>query len=140
MLRLRSLGRMTGIVALAALVSAGAAASAGEIERRLEGSPPSLSSLQRETYDWTTGSRQSASLPDQSSRLLREPPTITGQIQVGDHTLIPYVGAGFGGGYATERDRMLGQDPALQQKNILGTVNGGGYMPNEFQMGLRIPF
>ena len=136
----RSLGRMTGAVALAVLVSAGAAASAGEIERRLEGSPPSLSSLQGETHDRATRSLHSAQLPDQSSRLLREPPTITGEIRVGDHTFIPYLGAGFGSGYATERDRMLGSDPMLQQKNILGNGNGSGYLPNEFQMGLRIPF
>jgi hypothetical protein len=72
--------------------------------------------------------------------LLREPPTISGEIHVGDRTVIPYLGAGFGGGYATERDRMLGQDPTLQQTNILGNQNGGGYLPNEFQMGFRIPF
>lgn len=136
----RSLRRMTGVVALAALVSAGAAASAGEIENRPGGSPSSLFALQGGAPDRTPGPTVSAPLPDQSTRLLREPPTITGEIHVGDHTLIPYLGAGFGGGYATERDRMLGQDPTLQQKHILGNMNGGGYLPNEFQMGFRIPF
>jgi hypothetical protein len=35
---------------------------------------------------------------------------------------------------------MLNSDPMLQQKNILGNGSGSGYLPNEFQMGLRIPF
>jgi hypothetical protein len=35
---------------------------------------------------------------------------------------------------------MLGPDQTLQQKNILGNTSGGGYLPNEFHMGLRIPF
>lgn len=135
----RSIGLMARGLALAALVYAGAAASAGEIENRLEGSPPSLFALQGGALDRIPGPTHSAPLPDQSTRLLREPPTITGEIHVGDHTLIPYLGAGFGGGYATERDRMLGQDPTLQQKHILGNMNGGGYLPNEFQMGFRIP-
>ena len=71
---------------------------------------------------------------------MREPPTIHGELRFGEQTLIPYVGAGFGGGYVTERDRMLGSDPALQNKNILGDGTGKGYVPNEFQMGIRIPF
>jgi hypothetical protein len=71
---------------------------------------------------------------------MREPPTINGEFRVGEQTLIPYVGAGFGGGYLTERDRLLGPDPALQNRNILGDPGGRGYMPNEFQMGVRIPF
>lgn len=131
---------MTGIVALAALVSAGAAAGGAEIEIRSEGWPLDLSPPTSKTVEQTQGAPRANPIPDQSSRLLREPPTITGEIHVGDHTLIPYLGAGFGGGYATERDRMLGSDPTLQQKNILGNGNGSGYLPNEFQMGLRIPF
>lgn len=83
---------------------------------------------------------QSAPVPDRSETLLREPPTIHGELHLGEQTFIPYVGAGFGGGYVTERDRMLGPDPSLQNRNILGDSTGKGYVPNEFQMGIRIPF
>ena len=100
------------------------------------------------SFHLRTGDRQEASpvdprfvpIPDRSQTLMREPPTIHGELRFGEQTLIPYVGAGFGGGYVTERDRMLGSDPALQNKNILGDGTGKGYVPNEFQMGIRIPF
>jgi len=61
-------------------------------------------------------------------------------LQVREQTLIPYVGAGFGGGYMTERDRALGPGPGLPQQNLSGDSLGKGMMPNEFQMGIRIPF
>lgn len=83
---------------------------------------------------------RSIAVPDRSETLLREPPTIHGELRFGEQTLIPYVGAGFGGGYVTERDRMLGPDPTLQNRSTLGDSTGKGYVPNEFQMGVRIPF
>lgn len=135
----RTIGLIARGMFLAALVHAGAASWAGEIEIRLEGSHPSLPALKSEPFGQTQGTLRSTPLPDQSTRLLREPPSLTGEVHIGSQTLMPYVGAGFGGGYATERDRMLGPDPTLQ-KSILGNTNGGGYLPNEFQMGLRIPF
>ena len=54
--------------------------------------------------------------------------------------MIPFVGAGFGGGYVTERDRALGPSQAFPQQNLLGDSLGKGMMPNEWQMGIRIPF
>jgi hypothetical protein len=135
-----TIGFMTRSILMAAFVYAGAAAWAGEIEVRPEGWPLTLSPLTSKTVEQTQGVPRANLLSDQSSRLLREPPTVTGEVHVGDRTFIPYVGAGFGGGYATERDRMLGPDQTLQQKNILGNTSGGGYLPNEFHMGLRIPF
>jgi len=35
--------------------------------------------------------------------IFRQTPTLSGRFQVREQTLIPYVGAGFGGGYMTER-------------------------------------
>lgn len=72
--------------------------------------------------------------------IFRQTPTLSGRFQVREQTLIPYVGAGFGGGYMTERDRALGPGPGLPQQNLLGDSLGKGMMPNEFQMGIRIPF
>ncbi len=72
--------------------------------------------------------------------IFRQTPTLSGRLQVREQTLIPYVGAGFGGGYVTERDRALGPGPGLPQQNLLGDSLGKGMMPNEFQMGIRIPF
>ena len=74
--------------------------------------------------------------------LFRQTPTLSGRVQVSEQTLIPYVGAGFGGGYVTDRDRALGPMPGLPQQNLLGDSFGlgKGMMPNEFQMGIRIPF
>jgi hypothetical protein len=65
---------------------------------------------------------------------------LSGRLQLSQQTLIPYVGAGFGGGFVTERDRALGPSPAFPQQNLLVESLGKGMMPNEFQMGIRIPF
>ncbi|ULA66633.1 MAG: conserved exported protein of unknown function [Nitrospira sp.] len=72
--------------------------------------------------------------------LFRQSPVLSGRLRVSEQTLIPYIGAGFGGGYVTERDRALGPQPALPQQNLFGESMGKSMMPNEFQMGIRIPF
>lgn len=102
-----------------------------------------------ETATWN-GLRNQASSPlspapatnEKQVDIFRQTPMLSGRVQVSDQTLIPYVGAGFGGGYVTERDRALGPMPGLPQQNLLGDSLGlgKGMMPNEFQMGIRIPF
>lgn len=77
---------------------------------------------------------------DQRSDLFRQAPTLSGQLRVSEQTLIPYIGAGFGGGFVTERDRALNLQRVLPQQSLLGDSMGKGMMPNEFQMGIRIPF
>ncbi len=77
---------------------------------------------------------------DRDGDIFRQTPTLSGRLQVSEQTLIPYVGAGFGGGYVTDRDRALGPASGFSQQNLLGTSLGQGMMPNEFQMGIRIPF
>ena len=77
---------------------------------------------------------------DRGQDIIRQTPTLSGRLQVSEHALIPYVGAGFGGGFVTERDRALGPSSVVPQQNLLGESLGKGMMPNEFQMGIRIPF
>lgn len=77
---------------------------------------------------------------DRGQDIVRQTPTLSGRLQLSQQTLIPYVGAGFGGGFVTERDRAMGSSPMFPQQNLLGESLGKGMMPNEFQMGIRIPF
>lgn len=53
---------------------------------------------------------------------------------------MPYIGAGFGGGYSSEVDRSLGSAPPAQGDSGLRSQFGQGFSPNEFQMGVRISF
>ena len=77
---------------------------------------------------------------EQRADLFRQSPVLSGRLRVSDPTWIPYIGAGFGGGFVTERDRALSPQPALPQQNLFGDSMGKSMMPNEFQMGIRIPF
>ncbi len=76
---------------------------------------------------------------------LRTIPTLSTQVSVGSLTLVPYLGAGFGGGYATELDRSLHTAPAasaLSNAANAGLRNlfGQQLIPNEVQLGIRFPF
>lgn len=75
-----------------------------------------------------------------SSAIFRDIPSISGRYSVGGKTIMPYVGAGFGGGYSSEADRSLGSVPPAQGDSGLRSQFGQGLSPNEFQMGVRIPF
>lgn len=74
--------------------------------------------------------------------ILRTLPTVSKQILVGGTTLLPYIGAGFGGGYVTELDRSLNSASSISSN----TFNSGlknlsqGLLPNEVQLGVRFPF
>lgn len=83
---------------------------------------------------------QAPTVNDRRLNIFRQAPALSGRVHVNEQTLIPYIGAGFGGGYVTERDRALSPQPALPQQNVLSDSLGKGMMPNEFQMGIRIPF
>jgi len=83
---------------------------------------------------------QIPALSDQRLDLFRQAPTLSGRVQINEQTVIPYIGAGFGGGYVSERDRAMGPSPVLPQQHLLGESLGKGMVPNEFQMGIRIPF
>ena len=80
--------------------------------------------------------------PDQSTTatVFRDVPSISGQYSVGGTTLMPYLGAGFGSGYASERDRSLNSPLSPNIDTGLRSQFGQSFAPNEFQMGIRIPF
>ena len=53
---------------------------------------------------------------------------------------MPYLGAGFGGGYTSELNRSMTGPPPVQTDAGVRSQFGQGFSPNEFQMGFRIPF
>jgi hypothetical protein len=92
-----------------------------------------------------TGQGPSASVPGESVVFLRTVPSLSKQILVGGAKLMPYIGAGFGGGYLTEFDRSLHALPSFSSS--FGSTNAGlrslfgpHLIPNEVQLGIRFPF
>jgi hypothetical protein len=79
-------------------------------------------------------------LSSPSSSMFRDIPSISGRYSVGGRTIMPYLGAGFGGGYTSELNRSLTGPPPVQSDVGLRSPLGQGLSPNEFQLGLRIPF
>ncbi|SPP63099.1 hypothetical protein [Nitrospira lenta] len=75
-----------------------------------------------------------------SSSIFRDIPSISGHYSVGGRTIMPYLGAGFGGGYTSDLNRSLIGPPPVQSDVGLRSQFGQGLSPNEFQLGLRIPF
>jgi len=75
-----------------------------------------------------------------SSLSFRDIPSISGRYSVGGKTIAPYVGAGFGGGYTSEFNRTLANPSPMQTDQVFRSQFGQVSSPNEFQMGLRIPF
>lgn len=75
-----------------------------------------------------------------SSSDFQEVPSIGGRYSIGGRTLLPYVGAGFSGGYGSEFNRSLGGVPPALSDFGLRSQFGQSVSPNEFQMGIRIPF
>ncbi len=75
-----------------------------------------------------------------SSADVREIPSISGRYAIGGRTLLPYIGAGFAGGYNSEFNRSLSGAPPAQSDFGLRSQFGQSVSPNEFQLGVRIPF
>jgi hypothetical protein len=75
-----------------------------------------------------------------SSADLRDIPSINGRYSIGGRTLLPYLGAGFSGGYGSEFNRSLDGAPPVMNDFGLRSHFGQSVSPNEFQMGIRIPF
>lgn len=71
---------------------------------------------------------------------VRDVPSISGRYLLGGKTLLPYLGAGFSGGYGSEFNRSLGGEPPASSDLGLRNQFGQGVSPNEFQLGVRIPF
>lgn len=75
-----------------------------------------------------------------SSADVRDIPSISGRYAIGGRTLLPYIGAGFSGGYSSEFGRSLAVVPPTQSDFGLRSQFGQSVSPNEFQVGIRIPF
>jgi hypothetical protein len=78
--------------------------------------------------------------PSTPSKSFRDIPPISGDYSVRGTTLMPYIGAGFGSGYASDLDRSLNGGHSFQNDSGLRSVFGQSLTPSEFQMGIRIPF
>jgi hypothetical protein len=78
--------------------------------------------------------------PSTSATMFRDLPSINGRYSVGGTTVLPYLGAGFGSGYTSERDRSLQGGSSIQTDPGFRSLFGQNLTPNEFQMGIRIPF
>jgi hypothetical protein len=72
--------------------------------------------------------------------LLRDVPSLSGHYSAGNMEFLPYIGAGFGAGYNSELDRTFAPNLQPQQNLNLGGLPGQRIIPNEFQLGIRIPF
>jgi hypothetical protein len=79
------------------------------------------------------------STADQSRSVFRQAPALTGRFELNNQTFFPFIGAGFGGGYTNDRDRALGSNGLFHNPAQSGDL-GKNMMPNEFNLGLRIPF
>lgn len=87
-----------------------------------------------------------AIVPEGNEFVLRNIPTVSKPISLGGRTLVPYIGAGFGGGYATEFDRALNPAAAASSSSSDSSnagsrsLVGQNLIPNEVQLGIRFPF
>lgn len=75
-----------------------------------------------------------------SSSGVYDVPSINGRYSIGGRILLPYIGGGFSGGYGSEFNRSLGGAPPVMNDFGLRSQFGQSVSPNEFQMGIRIPF
>ena len=72
--------------------------------------------------------------------VFRDVPVLSGRYSAGSMTFLPYIGAGFGAGYNSELDRAFAPNLQPQQNLNAGGLQGQSMVPNEFQIGIRIPF
>jgi len=79
-----------------------------------------------------------------ANTVFREPPSLSTRYTLNGHTLLPYVGIGYGAGKPIDANRTMMRDHAgqssMQEDRVLRDVLGKNVMPNEFQLGVRIPF
>jgi hypothetical protein len=123
--------------------------SFSRVEAARDGSvtPGSLTASAMGTVDYSALKNdvvsQAPSLPPGSStqsNVFRDIPSISGDYSGGGTRLMPYIGAGFGSGYASDFDRSLSGRPSTQTDSGSRSHFGQGLTPSEFQIGIRIPF
>lgn len=102
-------------------------------------------SVPAKTGDVELRQAPSVSLLGESGMALRTTPALSTEISVSGLTLLPYVTAGFGGGYVTERDRVLHTVPSASSLSSLAAAGfrsllGPQLIPSEVHLGIRVPF
>jgi hypothetical protein len=79
-----------------------------------------------------------------TNHLFSQPATLAGRYTLNGSTVIPYIGVGFAGGETTDVNRTVARHSALQsatqQDPLMNDVLRKTFVPNEFQLGIRIPF
>ena len=75
-----------------------------------------------------------------SNNLISQPPLLTGRYTLNGQTFMPYIGAGFRGGETTDPNRTVARESVWQEDRLLHDSLGKTLVPNEFQLGVRIPF
>ncbi len=130
---------------LALNVAAPPFSHAAEPDAQVEESPPPTSlrglSTTTETPSVSTVTPAQPLTTPSTTNVYRDLPTITGRYSVGETTLLPYLGAGFGNGYASDLDRSLnGVTSGLGDASLRNLFGPQNLAPNEVRMGIRIPF
>lgn len=80
-------------------------------------------------------------IPDPMQNLFRDPPTVLGNTVEKDTRIFPYLGIGFGNGVTGDVNQQILQQRYLQglsSSSFSGLHNG--LIPNEVQLGIRLPF
>lgn len=80
-----------------------------------------------------------------SAAALQTIPSVSTLVSVGGVILVPYIAAGFGGGYVTERDRAVHTVPSAASLSSSTTIGlrslvGPHLIPSELHLGIRVPF
>ncbi len=73
--------------------------------------------------------------PGISTNILRQPPLLSSRYTWNGQTFLPYIGAGLSHGDTTDTNGTL-----LQEERVLHEPLGRAFVPNEVQLGVRIPF
>jgi hypothetical protein len=73
--------------------------------------------------------------PGLSTNILREPPLLSSRYTWNGHTVMPYIGAGLSHGQTKDTHGTL-----WQEERVLHEPLGRAFVPNEVQLGVRIPF
>lgn len=81
-----------------------------------------------------------APLRSMPSTVFRDPPILEPWSGLYNHTILPYFGLGFSGGETADPNRQAARESAAQEQPSSRDHLGESFIPNEFQIGVRIPF
>jgi hypothetical protein len=141
--QMKHLGATVSVMCLKGLLSVSPAGAASEgLHAAASSTVRAIGNLDQHVLKNEAMGQTSAVPPAPStfSKVFRDTPSISGNYSVGGTTLKPYIGAGFGSGYASDLERSLNGGPSIQSDSGLRSLFGQGLTPSEFQMGIRIPF